>query len=434
MLRHLFVALMLSAVALWGTGVSAATLDVTDVTVSIQAEDAVKARDTAILQAQRQALAVLVGATELPASVTDSQVARLVSGFSVRNERVTGRSYNAFFTVRFNSIATQNFAHSQNMTIDPYAIQGRPVSASGKTAEKPSLVGTVTTPDGEVAQVAPVTVQNIVVLPVLDIGARRVVWDEPNPWREVWQQSDHSVRGMPVRVPLGDISDISDIPDAGFLTGGTANIAPLLERYGAKDMYVIVAKNQGAALDPSGGMALSLYRHNGRKLQFIRKNVMRPRPGYLFNDSVPAALQMIIMAENRNQGETADDVVQPRGMMYPEAYSENSDETLREPTSLASVATPQQQPQPAIDTSAHTAGTPVVVTVPYQSLVQWVSIQKRVRQVHGVKMIVPAQVSPSSAQLKIITSVTLRELAANMAMQGFELKSLPNGELALVDR
>lgn len=100
-----------------------------------------------------------------------------------------------------------------------------------------------------------------------------------------------------MRVPLGDVSDIADIPDTNFLTGGVANIRSMLDRYMASNLYVLIAKNQGAALDPSGGMALTLYRHDGRKLKFIRKMVVHSRPGYMFDDAIKPAMQMIVMAQ-----------------------------------------------------------------------------------------------------------------------------------------
>src|SRR4051812_10056037 len=63
----------------------AGNYDVPNIQVTVQAKDAVQARDQAITQAQRQALAVLVGrTTDKITNITDDQIARLISNFSVQ--------------------------------------------------------------------------------------------------------------------------------------------------------------------------------------------------------------------------------------------------------------------------------------------------------------------------------------------------------------
>lgn len=376
--------------------------EVTDVQVSIQAADAVKARDMAILQAQRKAFSVLVGKPEKDLEkITDAQISRLVSGFSLKNERTAGRSYAALFTIRFEPNRTQVFIQSQGFDL--------------VTQELATMTGDTTIS----AQTAPVPVeeQSIVILPVLDVGSRRMLWDDANIWRDVWQKKDNSIKGLPVRIPLGDISDIADVPDAKFLTGGQANVANLLTRYGANSAYIVLAKNQGAAMDPSGGMALSIYRHDGKTLKFLQKTVLHPRPGYAFDDAIPAALNIIVMAENNKSGQetqTAEDD-QQNDMLNSRANVIDNEQTAILGTTAGVTA-------------------PIVVTIPYQNLPQWVSIQRRLRTVQGVKNIVPIRVAPSSAEVQIITSETSARLSENFAAAGFELQALPSGEVALIER
>lgn len=381
--------------------------DVTNLQISIQTDNTVKARDEAITRAQRVAFAQLTGQSEeQTASVTDAQISRLVRDFSLRGERLAAHFYQAVFTIRFDPARTQNFIDTNGLNyVDPSTLAPVAINEGGAQATTTSATTATDT-------AAPV-LQTIAVLPVLDIGSRRVVWDEPNPWRDVWQKTDHSNAKVRVALPLGDASDVTDIPNADFLTPGSdvqgvsANINQFLQRYGAQTLYIIIAKNQGAALDPSGGMALSLYKHDGKQLKFLRKNVIRPRPGYLFDDAVPAGLQMVL---------------QDHGVIPPATT------TTVTATASPSVTTPAQSTASAYQISD------LFVTVPYQSLAQWVGIQQRLRRVAGVSGIQPVRLSPSSAQIRLITTISEPDLVRNMSLQGFDLQKLPNGERALTER
>ena len=383
----------------------AAGYEVTDIAISAQAADAVKARDLAILQAQRKAFSILVGKSEKDLEkITDAQIARLASDFSIKGERLTATSYSAVFTVRFEPNRTQSFVQANGLDL---------VTQELATMSGDNIANTQ-------ESVAPPVNTSLVILPILDIGSRQTIWDDPNPWREVWQKKDNSFKAMPVKVPLGDVTDIADVPDAKFLTGaGNANIANILSRYGANTLYVVVAKNQGAALDPSGGMMISLYRHDGKTLKFLKKIVLHPRPGYAFDDAVPAALNMIVMAENTKSDAEEEQV----------AEDENQAQEAED-----RMSTFDNDEQTAILGSNTTTPTPVIVTIPYQNLPQWVSIQRRLRSVVGVQNVLPIRVAPSSAEVQIVTNETTAQLSQNFAAAGFELQALPNGEVALIDR
>jgi hypothetical protein len=409
--------------------VLAAGLEVTNITVATQAEDGVKARDMAINQAQRMAFGAIVGKSDADiARVNDTSIARLVKGFSVQGEKSASHSYRANFTIRFLQAATNNFVMGNGFQLTPEAAEGQSI-AFNNVAAVAVAANTVAPQNPQVAPAqpaataAPVVPKNVVVLPILDIGSRRVVWDDPNPWRDVWQESDHAMQGMTVTLPLGDVDDVTDIADASFLNGGHANIMHMLQRYNASILYIVIAKNMGAAMDTEGGMSLSLYKHDGDQLKFIRKMIIHPRPGYLFNDAVPAALQMIAMANSNGSTTINSDVLESQP---------GSDEP------------PVQQQQPAAIPAASASspvasqaisGGVITVIVPYQSLQQWVSIQRRLRTVPGIQSVTPIRVSSSSAQVRIVTSTSnTDDLSRNLSIQKFTLQRMANGEMTLVEQ
>jgi len=79
----------------------------------------------------------------------------------------------------------------------------------------------------------------VVVLPVLQTGARAVLWDDPNPWRDAW--ADAAGRSqLAMMVPVGDLNDVSAI-DAPLATSGDATaLKAISARYQNDD--IVVAK------------------------------------------------------------------------------------------------------------------------------------------------------------------------------------------------
>lgn len=417
MLRHLLKIIAFIFFICAGSPAFAAPFEVKNIAVSIQSESAVKARDMAIAKAQRVAFAALVGKTEndIP-EISDNQIARLARGFSLQGERLAARSYSATFTIRFNPAATNNFILTSGMQLTPQAASGQTISVNRVVTDKPvPAVAKVDPATGETivvedSAIAAEAKQDnvVVVMPILDIGSRRVIWDDPSSWRDVWQKKDQSVPGLKVNIPLGDVDDIADVPDASFLSSGKANITRFLQRYNASSLYVVVAKNLGAALNTAGGMSLSLYRHDGQQLKFLRKQIIRPRQGYLFDDAMPAAMQMIVSAHNNT------------GPVTAQSEMESGESTIVDKTVL----------NPVISGSG-----PIIVTIPYQSLQQWIAIQRRLRMVPGVKSVVPLRVSPSSAQVSLKSGLSNNaDLERNLGMQNFTLQRLPSGEMALIDK
>jgi len=396
--------------------VLAAGLEVDNIAISVQAADAVQAKDQAINQAQRKAFGALVGKSDADiARISDTQIARLVKGFSVQGERLTSRSYRANFTIRFLQAPTNNFIIGNGLQFTEAAANGQPIAFDNTVAAAVPPAGTPAQPGAApVAATAPAAAtQSIVVLPILDIGSRRVIWDDSNPWRDAWRDTDRSTPNIKVSIPLGDIDDVTDIKDASFLSDGKANIANMLQRYAAGNLYVVVAKNMGAALDTTGGMSISLYRHDGQNLKFIRKMIIHPRAGYLFNDAVPAAMQMIVSANGGKDSSTT---------------TVNNDVLDTQPSD----DTPATAPAPVVSQKISGA---LMITVPYQTLQQWVSIQKRLRMVPGIQSIIPVRVSASSAQVRVTTSTTTTDdLSRNLTMQQFILQKMPNGEMVLTEQ
>lgn len=425
--RHLLYIAVFACTLLLGLSggsisAQAMSFDVTNVQISVQSTDAVKARDLALAQAQRKAFAVLVGQSEaeIEKAVTDTQIARLIRGFSVRGERLAARAYSANFTIRFNPNSTISFVQANGYDF-AFPNQTGPINANpqGIAQQQPTQQSGQIQPDGTTAAMSAeeqanlaaqaVIDKTVVVLPVLDIGTQNMLWGDPNPWREIWQKQDYSKNGLSIRVPLGDIADLTDVPDVRFLNGAQYNFDSLMNRYAASSVYIAIVKNQG-----SGGVLLSLYRHDGKKLAFLKKMIINPRPGFMFNDSVPAAVQMIIDAHNTQAATSTDEGL---------TVQDQEQQPL-----------PEQELDGPVVAPINTQSEPMLVTIPYQSLQQWVGIQNRLRLTAGITSIVPLRVSPSSAKVRLTANVPQMDLQRNLGAQRFDLQYLPTGEIVLIEQ
>ncbi len=131
-----------------------------------------------------------------------AQVAGLVYGIEVRNEKTSATRYLASLTVSFQKEAVRALLRARAI---PFA----------ETASKPLLV-----------------------LPVYTAAGAQILWDDPNPWRDAWGD----VRGrdslLPLVIPNGDLTDVALIGAGQAAAGNRVQIAAIAGRYGVEDALV----------------------------------------------------------------------------------------------------------------------------------------------------------------------------------------------------
>jgi hypothetical protein len=204
----------------------------TTVTVDATADNVVHARDKARLDGQRKALSQIAdnlaggaGKGKLP-NLGDKQITDMVVSFEVANERMTTVRYTADYTYHFRPADVQK-------VLAKAGISAPPTPAAG--AGKPALV-----------------------LPIYQVGAQLVLWDDPNPWRDAWTArtgGDHLV------LPLGDVTDLSAIDADKARDGDGDALTAIGKKYGTDDVLAAFAALRGPAGSPAGlDIAVKHYR------------------------------------------------------------------------------------------------------------------------------------------------------------------------------
>ena len=188
------------------------------VPVDATAASATAARDAARLDGERRAFAALLDRLtlakdrgRLPAP-SDTTLNQVIIGFEVANEHRSTVRYLADYTFHFRPDIVEQMLRERGV---PFA----------ETASKP-----------------------VVVLPVLEGGGKPLLWDDPNPWREAWTSAKPPQGLVPMRVPLGEVEDVSAIDGARADAGDDARLQAISANYDHADVLVT-----RATIHPDGG-------------------------------------------------------------------------------------------------------------------------------------------------------------------------------------
>ena len=184
---------------------------VAGVPVDVTAETAAKARDAALIEGHRAAYDKLLRRLTLRRDhgrlpkLSDGQIAELVQGFEVADEKTSRVRYLARLTVRFKAGQIRGLLRGHGLTF-------------AETRSKPILV-----------------------MPVYRWAGTLLLWDNPNPWRDAWSALNWSSDVVPLILPRGDLADIADINAEQAVAGVADRLNTIAARYGAADTVVAQA-------------------------------------------------------------------------------------------------------------------------------------------------------------------------------------------------
>lgn len=248
-------------------------LIVRDVIVDKTAENVIVARETAMRDARRQAFMKLAERNMPPEEFKkfkapeDKTLSVLVHDFEINNEKLSTTRYVASFTVRFRD-AVRTYIN----IVQPLRAQSE---VTTDVAPDPSDIVAVHAPAEKTAAViASAGKQTFLMLPYFERpDGKTILWEDPNPWRVVWQKDTHLVSGSGISfvVPIGDISDIAAGETNAVWSGDYNAIETLSRTYGTEQAVLSVASKSGAY------MTVDMYFFKGGRL--TKREVLQPFVG-----------------------------------------------------------------------------------------------------------------------------------------------------------
>lgn len=211
-----FTATMMLIVLLWPLAAHAAEpLFIGQARVDVMGESPEKARDAAVKQAKRDALADLCTKfapsqkSLLMESLTDKKIDEMVRGVKFVNEHADGNRFRAEAQVSVSAEAFNKLVADQITAIE-------------------SDEDLVTT--------------SSLILPVFETAERTLLFEKKNLWGEEWKGVARNVGRGQLITPYGDSVDYSMLNARDAATSEFHDFAPLLRRYGVRDVIILRAK------------------------------------------------------------------------------------------------------------------------------------------------------------------------------------------------
>lgn len=230
----------------------------------------------------------------------------------------------------------------------------------------------------------------LVVVPVYAEDGTSKLWDDPNPWRQAWQGM--RLRSLlTLKVPPGDIGDLSTVGVEQAVAGDRARLAELAQRYEAADALVALAKVEPGATPDRQQL----------KVTAIRYNLSTTQP--LVDRSFPiegAGVTPELLGQAALAVANDVDVAYRRGW-----------------TPATGLVSPLDARQ----------STTAQVVVPVSSLDDWVAKRKRIQSLPQLDRVKLVSLSRDAARLTIVYPGPTDQLAAALVQAGLYL-SKQNGE------
>lgn len=187
-----------------------------EVSVDVTGRDAAEARQAAMARASTDALTDLLnklaapGQAEVIISTLDGKkIAAMTRGTEVLEEKISDNRYRARLLISFDADEVSNL-------ISKFGIGGQSDIPS-KTSS--FLFITSYEEDGAV-----------------------MLWEERNPWRNVWRMLSIESSSGDIIVPYGDNNDQQIVSERTLASANYAALAPLAIRYGVSDIVILHAK------------------------------------------------------------------------------------------------------------------------------------------------------------------------------------------------
>ena len=218
-----------------------------DIHVDVTAQNATKAKEQGVTEAQEKAFYKMLERLTLPSNVaalpvlTTEDILNLVQDFSVSHEKTSSVRYIADVDVQFNPEAIQTFFQEYQV---PYV-----TSVADKS----------------------------VVIPVYfeQPNAPALLWQDRNPWGHILAQAASTSDLVPFVVPVGDLDDMAGLKGKKFGKEKEIVLTPILQCY--KTKKTLFSEMEGVREQKKDRLNTSLFLK--KKRLFVHLTIFQPLYG-----------------------------------------------------------------------------------------------------------------------------------------------------------
>lgn len=212
-----FLLVLLAMLAVSPMAIAGEALVNSEVEVDATGKDAADARDQAMARASVLALTDLLNKLAAPgqadaiiAALDAKKVAAITRGTEVLDEKIGDNRYRAHLRVSFDAGEVSNL-------ITQFGV-------------------------GTASEELPTKTTSFLFLTSYEEEGSTLLWEERNPWRNVWKQIGLEVSSGDIIVPYGDNNDQGVVSEKTLASATYAALAPLAIRYGTSDIVILQAK------------------------------------------------------------------------------------------------------------------------------------------------------------------------------------------------
>jgi hypothetical protein len=188
-----------------------------EVDVDVVSKDPAGARSEAMAKAEADGLLNLLQrlgppdqAKDIMNTLDSKKITGMVKGTQVVDEKITGNRYSAKLIVSFD---------------------GDEIS---------KLMAGVTSPEAK--ELMPASVGSFLIIPGLEFNNQKMLWEDGNFWKTVWNEVALEVTTGDVLVPYGDQTDASVLSYDNMMTADFQALSTFAVRYGVSDVVLLQAK------------------------------------------------------------------------------------------------------------------------------------------------------------------------------------------------
>lgn len=230
-----------------------------------------------------------------------------------------------------------------------------------------------------------VSSKSLLILPFLQNNGQTNIWSIDNPWRQAWNRAGQLTGIVPLDVPLGDLSDVRDIRDNEALSYRPENLRNLLTRYDADEAVIALANPDqelaeitGESQIARGSLTIEIYRTDR---------------------DTPELVQQVVVAANG---------IQTLGQVYDAGVLRVHQELQNDWKNKTAITTTQSNV--------------IAVSIPIQSLQEWVGLQSDLKRVSGINDVVLRALTPRQALVDILYQGDSERLRLTLTQAGMSLE------------